>query len=204
MQTRFGEFVFDPEERVLRKGGTVVRLQPKAFRLLDVLIANRPKALSKAELYDALWPDTFVEEANLKNLVAELRAALGEDSRNPRFIKTASRYGYSFSGNAASRFRLVFRREVIPLDDGESVIGRAADAAVPIDSPLISRRHARLTVRGDAAFIEDLGSKNGTIVNGQPIAGERPLADGDEITLAGGVVLVFRSAADDGTTVTAF
>lgn len=204
MQTRFGEFVFDPDERVLRKGATPVRLSPKAFQLLQVLIENRPKAVPKRALYDALWPDTFVEEANLKNLVVELRAGLGDDSKNPRFIKTVARFGYSFSGEPPeSGFRLVHGRNVIPLTDGEHVIGRSAAVNIPIDSLLISRRHARIVVSNGEAIVEDLGSKNGTIVNGEPITGSRRLNDGDEIALADDVVLFVRTPRHADSTATA-
>jgi DNA-binding winged helix-turn-helix (wHTH) protein len=71
-------------------------LSPKAFQLLEVLIKNRPRALSKSVLLDRLWANTFVVEANLSNLVGEIRHALGEDSRTPRFVRTIPRFGYAF------------------------------------------------------------------------------------------------------------
>ena len=63
----------DLDSRELRRGAEPVRLSPKAFHLLEILVANRPKALSKADLQDKLWPDTFVVEKNLANLVSEIR-----------------------------------------------------------------------------------------------------------------------------------
>ena len=78
MQVAFGEFVLDLDRRELRRGTRPVRLSPKAFRLLEILVSGRPNALSKAELQDRLWPDTFVVEKNLANLVSEIRRALGE------------------------------------------------------------------------------------------------------------------------------
>jgi TolB-like protein/DNA-binding winged helix-turn-helix (wHTH) protein/Tfp pilus assembly protein PilF len=96
MQVSFGEFVLDFDSRELRRGPEPVRLSPKALQLLQVLVSERPKALSKADLQDRLWPDTFVVEKNLPNLISEIREALGEDPLGPRFIRTVPRYGYAF------------------------------------------------------------------------------------------------------------
>jgi TolB-like protein/DNA-binding winged helix-turn-helix (wHTH) protein/Flp pilus assembly protein TadD len=96
MQVSFGEFVLDFDSRELRRGSGPVRLSPKALQLLQILVAERPKALSKADLQNQLWPDTFVVEKNLANLISEIREALGEDPVGPRFIRTVPRYGYAF------------------------------------------------------------------------------------------------------------
>ena len=74
----FGSFVLDLDTRELRRGSESVPLTPKAYQLLEVLVVNRPKALSKSALQERLWPDTFVLEKNLVNLVAEIREALGD------------------------------------------------------------------------------------------------------------------------------
>ena len=95
MQVSFGEFVLDLDSRELRRGAEPVRLSPKAFQLLEILVTNRPKALSKADLQDRLWPNTFVVEKNLANLVSEIRQVLG-DSPSSGFIRTVPRYGYAF------------------------------------------------------------------------------------------------------------
>ena len=92
----FGEFVLDLDTHELVRAGTPVSLSPKAFRLLGILVENHPKALSKAELQDGLWPGTFVVEKNLTNLVSEIRDALGDDPVRPRFIRTVHRFGYAF------------------------------------------------------------------------------------------------------------
>ena len=96
MRVVFGDFVFDSDTRELLSGGNRLTLSPKAFQLLEVLIENRPRALSKSVLLDRLWAKTFVVEANLSNLVGEIRHALGEDSRTPRFVRTIPRFGYAF------------------------------------------------------------------------------------------------------------
>ena len=87
MQVRFGEFTLDTESRQLRQGNAERHLSPKAFELLRLLIENRPRALSKAELHERLWPSTFVSEATLSSLVAEVRDALGEKARRGRFVR---------------------------------------------------------------------------------------------------------------------
>jgi non-specific serine/threonine protein kinase len=92
----FGDFVLDLGTRELVRAGTPVSLPPKAFQLLGLLIECHPRALSKAELQDRLWPGTFVVEKNLTNLVSEIREALGDDPATPRFIRTVHRYGYAF------------------------------------------------------------------------------------------------------------
>ena len=101
MQVSFGDFVLDSDSRELRRGPEPVRLSPKALQLLQILATERPKALSKAELQNRLWPDTFVVEKNLANLISEIREALGEDRLDPRFIRTVPRYGYAFLDPAA-------------------------------------------------------------------------------------------------------
>ena len=79
----FGSFVLDLDTRELRRGSESVPLTPKAYQLLEVLVVNRPKALSKSALQERLWPDTFVLEKNLVNLVAEIREALGDNATQP-------------------------------------------------------------------------------------------------------------------------
>ena len=96
MRVAFGDFVFDSDTHELLCGGNRVTLSPKAFQLLEVLIENRPRALSKSVLLNRLWENTFVVEANLSNLVGEIRHALGEDSRTPQFVRTVHRFGYAF------------------------------------------------------------------------------------------------------------
>jgi DNA-binding winged helix-turn-helix (wHTH) protein len=191
MRVSFGEFSFDSELRELASGGQAVHLSPKAFQLLAFLIERRPRAVSKEDLYAHLWPATFVEEANLKNLVAEVRAALKDDPRAPRFVKTLYGYGYSFiagavGGDRAPAMGACFLRYLsrhFPLGEGENVIGRDPACAVVIDEPDVSRYHARIVVSASAATIEDLGSKNGTFVDGEPIQGKVPLAPGKEVRL---------------------
>ena len=204
MGFRFGDCVFDPESRRLFHGGAPAPLSPKAFALLEILVRNRPRAMAKAELQEALWPDTFVVEANLANLVAELREGMGEKGQRDGFLRTVHGFGYAFSGEAAedsgagaglvSAFALVRDGRAIPLAPGENVIGRDPQAAVFVDDSTVSRRHARVILSGAAAVLEDLGSKNGTTVNGRPPGSSCLLRHGDAVLL-GSVLFTVRMAA---------
>ncbi len=201
MQVRFGEFTLDTESRQLRRGDAERHLSPKAFELLRLLIENRPRALSKAELHERLWPSTFVSEATLSSLVAEVRDALGEKARRGRFVRTVHRFGYAFKGDATElgprvqsadvRCWIVWDLGQVALRDGEHLLGRDADVAVWLESPTVSRHHARIRITGPDATIEDLGSKNGTFLRGECLAAPSPLTDGDEIRL-GSVLVKFR------------
>lgn len=214
MRVEFGEFALDPEARELTRGGRRLPLTPKAFQLLELLVRRRPRALSKAQIHDALWPETHVTEASLARVANEIRSALGDDAREPRYVRTVYGYGYAFVGQATARdaarsasgaplypSRLVWGKREIPLVEGENVIGRVEDAALWIDSTKISRRHACIVVSGAGATLEDLGSKNGTYLRGKRLAGSAALADGDEIGV-GAVILVFRCARALGSTET--
>src|SRR5687768_18583030 len=101
MPVAFDRFEFDVERRVLLEAGQPVHLSPKAFRLLEVLIAAAPRALSKKELHDAIWQGTFVEESNIATLAGEVRAALGDDPRTPKFVRTVHGHGYAFIAELA-------------------------------------------------------------------------------------------------------
>ena len=201
MHLRFGDCVFDPDTREVLRAGKPVPMPPKVFQLLELLILERPKAMAKATLHERLWPDTFVTDANLANLVADLREALGDDARRPHIIRTVQRFGYAFQAEARpdgdpartpSVFRLVWGDREISLVEGVNVLGRDREAVAWIDVYSVSRQHARIVVAGDDATLEDLGSKNGTFLRGDPVRGAMPLADGDEIRIGTAVMTLRR------------
>jgi DNA-binding winged helix-turn-helix (wHTH) protein len=214
MRLVFGDCVFDPGTREVLRGGHAAALPQKAFSLLELLIARRPNAVSKEEIHEHLWPGTFVSDASVANLVADLRAALGDDARKPRAIRTVHRFGYAFRADAKEAearptptsgrvsCRLLWEGREIHLRDGENVIGREPEAVVWIDDASVSRRHARIVVGSEGATLEDLGSKNGTRLQGERIRTVSPLKDRDVIQIgpASMVVRVYRTA---GTTETA-
>ncbi len=178
MRVQFGEFVLDGDARELRRGSQPVHLTPKAFDLLAILVAERPRVVSKTRLQDVLWPDTFVVDANLPVLVSEIRHALGDDEHT--IIRTATKNGYAFTGEVAGacvHFLLHGDRE-FPLSAGRNVIGRDPQAQVRLSSPNVSREHAAITIDGATAVIVDLESKNGTRVAGRDATGPTALSDG--------------------------
>ena len=207
MKLRIGDVTLDMDARQLFRGRDEIHLSPKAFELLRTLIGQRPKALSKHELHEHLWPSTFVSEANLASLIAEIRDALGDTARQPRFIRTAHRFGYAFSGDVSEERDtppaetggfcwLIKDGQRLPLAPGDNVLGRDADldGGIRIDSPTVSRRHARISISATTASLEDLESKNGTFLKGSPVTAAVALTDRDEIRV-GSVVLIFRMAS---------
>src|SRR6202161_896113 len=94
---RFGEFVLDPRRRSLSYADSDVSLTPKAFDVLLFLAQNPNRVVTKDELMEAVWGDTFVEEGNLKQYISHLRKALGDNSEEPRLIVTIPRKGYQFT-----------------------------------------------------------------------------------------------------------
>jgi DNA-binding winged helix-turn-helix (wHTH) protein len=210
----FGSFVLDLGTRELRDDGKAVALSPKAYQLLEVLVTNRPKALSKSVLQEQLWPETFVVEKNLVNLIAEIRAALNDDATHPKFVRTIHRYGYAFRDPTSEpgvkrplsrrqdvRFRLVWTGGRVGLTDGQYVVGRDPDLELFLDAPDVSRRHARITITGDEATIEDLESKNGTFVTDRRLDTATRLVDGDSIRI-GSFQLTFTAVRSRGSTET--
>jgi DNA-binding winged helix-turn-helix (wHTH) protein len=208
---RFGECVVDRGTRELLREGKPVSLEPKAFRLLELLLESHPNAVSKSDLQDALWPKTYVSERSLARLVTVLRERIGDDARNPKFLRTVHGFGYAFCGEVARadrraknrsndfHCRLSWGDREIALAEGENVLGRDPDVTVWIDLNSVSRRHARVVVTDEVALLEDLGSRNGTLVNGEPVTSPRPLANGDRIKI-GAASLVFRCSRRLGTT----
>src|SRR5262249_9097253 len=98
---RFGEFALDHDRRLLLRNDRPVHLGPKAFDLLDLLLTRRPRVVSKQQIRDALWPATFVSESTVLTVVTDLRSALGDGARRPRFVRTVRGFGYAFCGEAS-------------------------------------------------------------------------------------------------------
>jgi hypothetical protein len=178
-----------------------MHLSPKAFDLLKLLIEKRPLVVSKKELFEQVWPGTYVSDVNLASLIAELRRVLDDQRRPSRFVRTVHGFGYAFCGQidddsaaappGGENRWVIWEGKEFPLKNGENIIGRGTDAAVRADLPSVSRRHARIVVSPEGATLEDLGSKNGTLLRNVPIEGVVDLADLDEIQV-GSVRLTLR------------
>jgi cholera toxin transcriptional activator len=96
----FGVFELDPDSGELRKQGLKVRLQEQPFQILQILLENPGKVVTREELRQRIWPaDTFVDfNQGLYNATKKLREALGDSADTPRYIETLSRRGYRFIG----------------------------------------------------------------------------------------------------------
>jgi len=201
----FDRFEFDLDRRSLFEHGRPVHLSPKAFRLLEVLLTNRPRALSKRELTEAIWPDTFVDESNLASLVAELRTALGDRGRGSPLVRTVHGFGYAFASEVSPaeppKAVILFAGKTIPLYAGANVLGRDPSSGILIDDGTVSRRHAQIQLDGESAILEDLGSKNGTFIGGVRLTEPVALADGTTFVL-GDASIVFRRGLLAGSTIT--
>jgi DNA-binding winged helix-turn-helix (wHTH) protein len=208
MRLRFGGCVFDSEARELWRDARPLALSPQAFHLLSLLLEARPRPLPQRELRDALWPDTHVGYTSLSRVVTEVRKALGDTARPARLVRTVTRFGYAFVGpvtteigprdGAAICVLVCWDREFL-LPRGETLVGRGPECGAALRSDQVSRVHARVRIDDQRATIEDLGSKNGTRVNGTRLQEPAILRDGDEI-LFGSFRAVFRSGGTQGST----
>ena len=215
MRVRFGECVLDSDTRQLSVRGETVHLSPKAFQFLELVLDNRPRALSKREIHERLWPGTFVSDGTLASLLVEVRSAIGDTARGSRFVRTVHGFGYAFSGTAEelrgivsafggqrSIYRLIWETREIALALGENLLGRDEAATVWIDDASVSRRHARIVIDESGAVLEDLDSKNGTYLRGKKIAAPQKLADEDPVKI-GPASMIFRVLRQTESTATA-
>ncbi|MGE5278693.1 MAG: FHA domain-containing protein [Acidobacteriota bacterium] len=210
MRKRFGDCLFDSGTRQLLRAGRPVPLAPKAYGILELLLDRAPRAISKKEICERLWPKTFVSDSSLTNAVAEAREAIGDRARDPALIRTVHGFGYAFAGSVTeegapagrppfSRFRLAFSNQRFPLFEGENVLGRDPEAAVVLDHGSVSRRHARITVRQETAILEDLKSRHGTFLDGNRIDSPTRLKDGDVFAI-GPLTLTIQLLSAPGST----
>jgi DNA-binding winged helix-turn-helix (wHTH) protein len=219
MAYRFGPFLYDPLGRRLLHDGSEIKLAHKSRELLLLFLENPGRLLTRENITDRIWSDVAVTDDALRFQVSELRKAFGEEGES--FIRTIPREGYRWEAPVREekihrfewgyqerrdedrevRYRLILGLREIELAEGENVVGRDRDAALWIDHTAVSRRHARIVISDGITTLEDLGSKNGTYLKGERIAGVVPLADGDEIRI-GPIAMTFRVMSRVGTTQT--
>ena len=214
MRLTFADVVVSVHTREVFRGGQAVHLSPKAFDLLLLLITRRPNAVSKQEILSHVWPETFVSDATLTALISDVREAVGDDARAPRIIRTLHRFGYAFSVEAVEDAAglpssdsptlgwLIAESWRLPLHEGEMVLGREGAGVVAVPAASVSRRHAALVFEGGRPLLRDLGSKNGTFVDGVRRAAPVVLRDGCRIRL-GSFEAVYRSGNGAASTETA-
>lgn len=213
MRLRFGEFSLDAGSRELRGPEGPIPLSPKAYAGLLALLERRPDAVSRQDLQDRLWPKTFVAETSLRRVIAELRAALGDDEGHPRFIRNVRGFGYAFCGQAeeagAARrnvessiaCRLEWGRREIALREGREPPrthpGRRGLDRLPQRVPT-PRPHRG---RGGEGDDRGPGKQERDIVSGRRIDAPTVLEGGDQIEL-GSVRMTYRVFHARGSTET--
>lgn len=200
MRYVFSSLTLDTDRRSLARGAEGIHLSRKALDLLIFLVTERHRVVPKEEIFDRLWPQTFVVDANLANLIAEIRRAVSDTDHE--MIRTVHGTGYSFAApvraegertdaSPAYLHVLTFEHQQLRLKEGENVIGREPIADVFLAAKSVSRRHALVRVTGTEAMVSDLDSRHGTFVGQAPVQGEIALADGDVLRV-GTVDLVYR------------
>ena len=112
---RFGRHRFDPRTGRLWSGKQEVRLTPKAAAVLAVLVVRAGQPVTRREVSASVWGDTVVSDDALTSCIQELRKALADDARQPRFIETRHRRGYRFVAR------------VLPMEPGEAAAGTRPD-----------------------------------------------------------------------------
>jgi DNA-binding winged helix-turn-helix (wHTH) protein len=205
----FGPFTLDPVSVELRRGTEIVPLRPRCYDLLSFFLANGGRLISKDELLREVWRGVIVDEGTINRTVTALRSALDDDAGSPRYIETVSRRGYKFiatvegtpvgdHGRDEADLALVYKKRLFSLPDGQYLIGRGIDVAIPLYGSAISRHHARVTVSGATVTIEDLGSRNGTTVNGIRTTGIVTLQTGDEVGIGPERLILWSRSSETG------
>jgi DNA-binding winged helix-turn-helix (wHTH) protein/tetratricopeptide (TPR) repeat protein len=118
----FGPYRLDPAKRVLSRNGETISLRPKATEILMMLVMHAGELVEKDELLNEVWPNTFVEEANLTQNIFKLRRALGHERSGPKYIETVARRGYRFVASV----------RIITTDDKESLPAEVAASQPPV------------------------------------------------------------------------
>lgn len=96
---RFGDYELDLDRYELRRGGEVVKTEPRVLELLNYLIQQRERVVPKEDLLDTLWPDVHVSESALTTTIRDARRALGDSSNNAKWIRTVYGRGFHFAGD---------------------------------------------------------------------------------------------------------
>ena len=110
---QFADRALDPDKRELWIGGAVRETEPKVFDLIAYLLEHRDRVISKIELQEALWPDTFVTEASLSRTIMKARRVLEDDAHEPQIIRTVPRKGFRFIADVREPAGSVFLVEKI-------------------------------------------------------------------------------------------
>ncbi len=200
---RLGEWVVEPDLGRLTRGGATIVLELKVMDVLLCLARKPGELVTRLDLIDTVWATEVISDNTLTHAIAELRSALGCDAMNPSYIETVHRRGYRLlvgasepddtqtaAAGQSSLFFVVCGDRSVRLAIGGNLIGRLPWATVTIDSVQVSRRHAQIDVDDSTALLEDLGSKNGTYLNGCQLENPANLAHNDRIGLGSHVIVL--------------
>ena len=195
---RFADFELDLAAYVLRAHGEAVRLEKIPMEVLILLVQRAGTLVERSDIAEAVWgPELFVEhEAAINTAVRKIRQVLGDDAAAPRFVETVVGKGYRFvaaverlTPAGEPRYTVKFGGQEFVLRSGETVLGRDPAAGVYVEHASVSRRHARLSIEAGRARLQDLGSRNGTFLNGQRLDAPAEILE-DAIIGLGPVTLV--------------
>lgn len=232
---RLDDWIVEPQLNRVSNGKVSVRIEPKTMEVLLCLADHAGEVVSRRDLVDAVWTVEFITESTVNHAVADLRKALSDDAREPRFIETIPKRGYRLlispgghpqkegparrlgahrgplaviidqevslgerAGSGSNGHFLFLAETKIPLCGNPVVFGRGESADIQILVPEVSRRHARIEFELRATAIEDLASKNGTLVNNTPIESRHQLRSGDTIGI-GPTTMIYRRFSEEST-----
>jgi len=134
---RFGPFLVSPARRLVRQGQRDVPLIPRYFDLLVLLLAERHRVVTRQEIFDRVWADVVVSDGALTQAIRTIRRSLGDDPKEPRFVRTASRQGYQFVGAGVAEEPDDGPLPVDPADTGRAVTQKPADPIGPLLARLL-------------------------------------------------------------------
>ena len=169
----FDDFSLDLANERLCRGSQVIKLRPKAYAVLAYLLQRSGQLITKEELLDAVWPGTFVGEAVLKVSIRQLREALDDDPKLPRFIETAHRRGYRFIGQVAENAEGPGEDQEVFSNRAISITPQRAEYA---DQRVVGRDEALSRMQG---WLEKMlgGERQTVFVTGEVGIGKTALVD---------------------------
>lgn len=178
---RFGPFELDVAAYELRRDDTRVPLENRPMDLLVLLVQRAGTLIDRQTIQRAIGEaGVFLDwDAAINTAVRKIRRALGDDADRPQYIATIVGKGYRFiapvahvegsRSEAGPTWFLTQDSREYPLAPGDNLIGRDAAVRVRLGHPSVSRRHARIRIDDACAIVDDLGSRNGTFVDGRRI-----------------------------------
>jgi len=182
----FGPYRFEPERGQVWRGTQEVKLIPKVLAVLRALIMHPGQVVTREELFQVVWPETVVSEATLTSCIQELRQALHDHARHPRYIETAHRRGYRFLPAVTPSPVISNRLSVISKKPGRRADSQPATGNWQLSTPLVGRE-TELTQLHDWLAKALAGERQVVFVTGEPGIGKTTLVDTFLQSLASGI-----------------